>query len=187
MRTSIIVLGCCLMALSGCPADEEGASEGEGSEGSGSEGSGSTTTAGTSTAGQSETSAGTSATSTTSAGTDTSAGTEGSGSATTAVDEGSTGAGDPCNGLSREECNAEPDCMPITCSPYVMGPDPGVTPWCIGDQEFLECVTMTGCDDVRTVACEGDDAPAYACPSSCIPPGWNECSAPAEGEIPMCM
>jgi hypothetical protein len=187
MRTFTRILGCCVLALSGCPGDEEGmGGDTDGTDGSGSEGSGSTTT-GTSTGGQSETSAASTASTTGTSAAESEGGSGGADESSGGGEGESTGAADPCEGLSREECNANRDCMVITCSPYEMSGDPGNTPWCIGEPEFLGCQTATGCDDMRTIACAGDDAPAFACPSSCIPVGWSECAPPVEGEVPMCM
>jgi hypothetical protein len=185
MRTWLIFLGACALVPTGCPADQAD-DGGNGSEGSDS-GEGTGTSAGTSGASQSETSAATGDPSSTSASTgETQAddGTSGEGSSGSGGDGDSTGASDPCVGLSREECQADDACMPLVCSPYEMTGD---AMWCVAGPEFVGCQSAEiGCDDVRVLACMGDDAPVYRCPSSCIPAGWSECAPPVEGDVPMC-
>jgi hypothetical protein len=93
---------------------------------------------------------------------------------------------DACVGLSRKECTEEAGCRRITCRPYTMT-DGGQVQWCLGEAEYLGCQAADiGCDDARTVACIGDDAPTYVCPDSCIPPEAMECEPPVDGQIPEC-
>lgn len=93
---------------------------------------------------------------------------------------------DECVGLPRKECTEEAGCRPISCRPFVMS-DGGITQWCIGEPEYLGCQAADiGCDDARTIACVGDDAPTYVCPDTCIPDGGMECEAPVDGDVPEC-
>jgi hypothetical protein len=100
--------------------------------------------------------------------------------------KGTTG-GDACADLPRDECTEARDCEPIACSPFVMM-DIGVTPWCIGETEFVGCRTADkSCNEVRTTTCEGDDATVYVCTTDCIPDGWLKCDPPVQGGVQPCM
>lgn len=115
---------------------------------------------------------------------DGSTGDDGSSGTSDSADD--TGGKDGCAGLDRVACNDDPDCRPITCRPYEM-PNIGITPWCLGDLEFIGCMRAdTGCADVRTTTCEGKDDPVYMCSDACIPLTWMECDPPVDGDVPMC-
>lgn len=106
--------------------------------------------------------------------------------ADTGTDDESTGTADACVGLSREECNTDPACRPIACRPFTPT-EGGQVMFCIGEPEYLGCQSADiGCDDARTVACIGDDAPVYVCPDTCIPPEAIECEPPVRGDVPQC-
>jgi hypothetical protein len=59
--------------------------------------------------------------------------------------------------------------------------------FCLGEAEFIGCRRADlVCNDMRTITCEGDDAPVYACMDDCIPDGWIECAAPVDGMVEPC-
>jgi hypothetical protein len=78
-------------------------------------------------------------------------------------------------------------CMPIACAAYEMNAA-GATPWCLGEPQFIGCRSADlECTKQRTITCEGDDAPVYACRDDCIPDGFMLCDPPVDGEVPGCM
>jgi len=90
--------------------------------------------------------------------------------------------GTECLGLDRAMCLENPLCMAIAGA-EIMTMGEGA---CLGEREFIDCQPATGCAEVITYACEGDDAPLYEFPNSCIPLGWSECGPPPPIDLPSC-
>ena len=175
------VLWAVVMVL-GCAPEQEGSTAGDGGATDASTGAATTTGATASEGSLSMTGASASQTSVATAADDTSSGGATSGSTGASSDgaDVTTAAGDPCAGLSQDECMADRACTAITCQPYVVEPSSGA--YCIGMREYIGCRTADlGCDDARMHTCEGIDAQVYVCGDTCIPEGWEECAPPAMG------
>lgn len=180
-----------VVALLGCPSDDDASGETEDSAGTETS---STTDSTSATASASSTSAGTDSASGTSAsttdsttddsGTTAGPGTDGSSSGGTGTDGATTGgAADPCADLGREECVGDRGCEPIVCRPFEMMGDG----FCVGAEAFIGCRSAElNCAEVRTTTCEMMDATVYVCGNSCIPDAWMECAAPVDGQVNMC-
>jgi hypothetical protein len=52
---------------------------------------------------------------------------------------------------------------------------------CVGKTMFFACVPASGCGEAETVACAPDVDPAepFLFPTTCLPPDWQPCDAPA--------
>ena len=184
--------GAFLLILSGCPGDDSGGtgesdtdsssqtspsssagsmSGGDTESGSASMSGGSMSTEDTGTPSDTE--------STTNPGTDSdnpTSTTDPTGDTTNGVDE--------CAGLGRKECSNNEACRPIACQPIVADNRGG---FCLDANEFIGCISAdTACAEVRTTACEGDDATVYVCPDACIPDMWLECPPPGDGDLTPC-
>ena len=118
------------------------------------------------------------------------AGSEGSGDGSgDGSDRGTTAAettGAPaveCAPLDEDACDDEHDhCMALVGRPFVHENGPF---WCMGDEEFVGCAAIEGCDDAPTVACDRDENP-WLLPSSCMPGGWTSCDPPGDGDFEAC-
>lgn len=177
--------------LFGCPGDPDDGGADTGSSGGSGESSSASMSASSTTAPttSASTTVGTSDSTTVSTSTTTSddtTTTDATGDTTTAESsEAESTAADGCTGLGRDECMMNESCAPIACRQFM--PDENGGMFCLGEAEFIGCRSADlSCDEMRTITCEGDDAPAYACMDDCIPDGWVECPAPADGDVPPC-
>jgi hypothetical protein len=164
----------------GCGGDD-GAEGGSSTGDSGGSVDGSTTGTGTSTSGT-----GGSSTDTSSAGTGGDS-SDGSGAADSSSDAGSSGGSETgASGCARIDDQIEcmmAGCFPVSGAEYLMMMDM----WCIGPRTLIECQEVAGqmCMPTITVACDPDGGGAWSFPNTCLPDGWMECDAPAEG-APAC-
>ncbi len=133
------------------------------------------------TSGSTATSDDTAATSTTGGSTGATSPTTGATTDATTTDatttDATTGPAD-CVGLGAMQCEADAACLAVE------GGKLNLEKMCVGKTMFLGCIDAGVCGGAETIGCAPDADPAepHLFPSTCLPPDWQPCEAPAISE-----
>ena len=87
-----------------------------------------------------------------------------------------------CASLDETACMDEPACMAIGGQPIVSGAEGS----CLDPSEYFECQPVMACGEALTYACQGDDAPLYQFPTTCIPSTFMDCGPPPPVDLRPC-